>query len=167
LPTPARPHRVQIYWQQPVETLPGVRGLIDLQVLTQTDLLDSDPRRETISELPVGEVWRFSERGESQVDVTDAHGQVRDADTCCVLVRPNGVDWSYVELVHPLDFHATELRRSGERLQIRQALFVNFLEKGVILRSRVRGAIVDRSGDLETGRALYRQLCETAPPLAT
>ncbi len=167
LPTAARPHRVQIYWQQPGTTLPGVRGLFDLQVLTQTDLLDSDPRRSTISELPTGEVFQLGESREMLVDVKQPTSRLSDPTLPGVLVRPDAADWSYVEFVHPLDFHATDLRTSGDRLQIRQALFVYFLEKGVILRSRVRGAIVDRRHDLDTARALYQQLCGAAPPLAT
>jgi hypothetical protein len=167
LPTADRPHRVQVYWQRPVESLPGVRAWFDMQVLTQTDLLDSDPRRSTLSELPIGEVLRLSVASEQLVVLKPTASLKRDASLPCLVVRPDGTDWSYLEMVHPLDFHQSDLQVAGNRLQIRQALFVAFLEKGVILRSRVRGAIVDRTGDTKTARELYRRLCEESPPLAT
>lgn len=168
-PHAARPHRLQLYWQLAAALQSSVRTLVDLQVLTQTDLLDSDPRRNTLSELPLGQVLRLTESGTvtvaSSESATTRFGAAGGLP--CVIVRPEQATWSYLEMVHPLDHHTTEIELSGGALWVRQALFVDFLEKGVILRSRVRGAIVERAHDVQLAHDLYRDWCAAPPPLAT
>ena len=46
-------------------------------------------------------------------------------------------------------------------------LFAERLEKGVILRSRIRGLFVPRDHDTELAQSEYRRFAASEPPLTT
>jgi len=171
--TATRPHRVQAYWKRQFELPAGVAAVIDLQLLTQTDLLDSDPRRTVVSRLSGCEVFKLQRSTTSPtlspVECSQRSTTTlgRDAALACCLFRWPGSAMSYVEMVHPLDFYQVELRMVGNELQTTHHLFVDWLEKGVILRSRLRGALVERQNDVSLALDLYQQLCDSPPPLTT
>ena len=153
-PAPERPHHVQLYWQRLDDLPTGVLAAIDLQVLTNTELLDSNPRRITQSDIPSGEM----------VQVTTVDG--RETVPCLVL-RPAEARYSYIEMIHPLDFLAAGVQPDETRVRLLQELFTGQLEKGVILRSRLRAALVERERDVELARELYQRLLDAPPPLNT
>jgi hypothetical protein len=73
---------------------------------------------------------------------------------------------TYVEMVHPLDFVSSEFTATASNeVEHSTRLFRGPLEKGVILRSRLRGVIVPRSGDVSAAIACYREFAASEPPL--
>ncbi len=52
-------------------------------------------------------------------------------------------------------------------MQLAHQLFAERLEKGVILRARVLGVLVDRDGDLAAAARHYENFVSAAPPLTT
>jgi hypothetical protein len=79
-----------------------------------------------------------------------------------VLHRPAGSAISYVEMCHPHDGIAVDA--DGGR--IRFHLFGHDLEKGVILRGRVRGLVMARDHDEAIARRAYEQFLHEPPHLA-
>lgn len=97
---------------------------------------------------------------------TKARGEW-DSPGCCV-IRPVGAMPSYVEIVHPADFRQTTIDWMSESppvVRLAHRLFAERLEKGVILRSRIRGLFVPRGHDEELARREYRRFAQSALPL--
>lgn len=82
-----------------------------------------------------------------------------------VLYRPQGYEISYVEFCHPYD--GIGLKKSVENgvTSIRYRLFGHDLEKGVILRGRLRGLIVPRAVDAAAAHAAYQRFIKETPNL--
>lgn len=117
---------------------------------------------------------------DSQSQIKDFQGQpiqltsgvphtMTQADaTGCVLFRPAEADWSLVEMVHPLDFEHDELSHDPEHpdhTRLSHRLFTQPLEKGVLLRARLRAIIIDRADDLETAALRYAEFTNEPPVL--
>jgi hypothetical protein len=115
----------------------------------------------------------------------------------CFVWRPPGADHSYVEMVHPVDFlhsrlacesawepmsdngvnsataaepprHTTaEETISPDAVILGHRLFDESLEKGVIRRTRVAGAFVDRQNDLTRAARLYSHFAQAEPVLTS
>jgi hypothetical protein len=85
----------------------------------------------------------------------------------CVVLRVSGKRPSYVEMVHPLDCPDDEIRcaAEGAPVELSHRLFARPLEKGVILRSRVRGLWVACEGDVSVAAESYRRFAASEPPL--
>jgi hypothetical protein len=85
----------------------------------------------------------------------------------CLVFRLSGLSLSYIEMVHPADFRHDELMPGPARgaLRLEHRLFPQTLEKGVILRARVRGAFVPRADDLRIAAESYRAFASAEPPL--
>ena len=64
-------------------------------------------------------------------------------------------------MVHPVDFGGAKVSTGT----ISHHLFQQRLEKGVILRARVRAAILHRKNDLATAQAAYERFAGAEPPL--
>lgn len=152
-----RPIRAQAYWRR-LEAgqfceghLDSVLVAIELVLSVNTSLLDSDPQATIETSVsPAIKLKNFGERSEQ------------------TLVQPAGERFSYVEMLHPSDMGGTEALlgsgREGEA-QIHHRLFQQRLEKGVILRARVRGAVVERRQDTAIAEAAFRQFAASEPPL--
>jgi hypothetical protein len=72
-------------------------------------------------------------------------------------------------MVHPADFHRDEVHALTPegRVRIEHHLFAQALEKGVLLRARVRGVFLARDGDLQLAAEVYRAFAAAEPPLGT
>ena len=84
----------------------------------------------------------------------------------CFLFRRAGT-FSYAELVHPADFRQSTLaarESSSADVRLAHRLFHRRLEKGVILRSRLRGVFLPREHDMELAAAEYRRFAASEPP---
>jgi hypothetical protein len=84
----------------------------------------------------------------------------------CVVLR--GDRWSYAEMTHPGDSSNDELLREMEPIvpvQLRHRLFVEPLEKGVLLRARLRGFFLPRDDDLRLAAAAVEEFAATETPL--
>ncbi|MCE9607175.1 MAG: hypothetical protein K8U03_20000 [Planctomycetia bacterium] len=151
--TEARPLRVQAYWHVAALAHSFVARdarLIELQVSINTTLLDLRPTIDVVTQLnsPV-EKLTFGEA---------SAWLVRFAD------RP----YTYIEIPHPRDCARTAFEPAAAgRTTLRHTLFGRKLEKGVIMRGRVRGALVPRADDVATAEALVDDLLNAAPPLTT
>jgi hypothetical protein len=84
----------------------------------------------------------------------------------CVLFRPPNAAFSYAEMVHAADFRRDELNHLDDALSLEHDLFPDFLEKGVILRARVRGCFLPRQHDTRLAADCYRSFLAADPPLA-
>ena len=148
---------------------------IDLIVSVRTHLLDACANLAVQSVVPLSDVFRLPS---PHCAACEPLALVAGAPTIidpergggCLLFRLPGVDLTYVEMLHPVDFQHDELSRGepgGGTLRIVHRLFRTSLEKGVILRARVRGVFVKRQGDAEAAAECYASLAAADPPLST
>lgn len=143
-PAADAPWRVQVYWRASV--MPEA-FCIDLQISVQTHLLDSAPEVIASSVLPVA--------------------PRPSPDAGCLLFRL-GPATAYAEMIQPADAQCSRLRSAeGTATALERVLFAERLEKGVILRARVRGLLT--SGDFGDGELTeaYRAFLAEPPPLTT
>lgn len=166
-----RPWRTQVYWRAVDDDIAGQRAVgVDLQVSVQTSLLDLRPHVRTVTRLPAGELLHVGQSTATPLAGSD--WTTIDPPTC-VVARLPGRDSSYVEMVHPADLGRMTVRLADprdttpRRATLASELFYDALEKGVILRARVRGLFVPRKGDVDAARCAYEQFLELAPPLTT
>jgi hypothetical protein len=169
--TPDLHLRVQAYWRV-VANLPATVIGIDLLASVQTSRLDADPERMATSRLPSADVFRLEDEPSGHfvpVEVADGqpHERARGEGPACWLFRPPNADWSYVELVHPDDARRDRLTRDVAGLRLIHHLFAGELEKGVILRARLRGALLPRADDQRWALEAYRGLLHARLPLTT
>ncbi len=147
----------------------------DLIVSVHTELLDSQPQVAVASNIPCSEVLRLVEPvGSRFVPLPTAQSPQAinpDVGAGCVLIRSPRGPLSYVAMVHPADFHHDELcletGDSTRTARIVHNLFSEPLEKGVILRARVRGALVPPADDCRMAAEIYREFAATEPPLGS
>ncbi len=178
--TPGHPFRVQAYWRlldhatgaEPNGGSPPNRPLaaIELILSVQTSLLDSDPTLFVESILPAAHVERLVGRGKTstspaQFEQLTLQSRVRAATGtgCFRLAIVEGLH--YVEIVHPADFEVAEIEQIGTGVGITHRLFAHFLEKGVILRSRIRGLFYSATPDVESVAQAYDEFVHSEPPL--
>lgn len=170
------PYSPQIYWS--ANTLTSVNdtlGSLSLLVSVQTHLLDTHPQIHVHSCLPNSETQliTLAENGAANVESVTAHKAIaRDVEpsgaTFCLLWRPVAAPISYVEIASAIDIRRITigLARSENMLATWQ-LFAEFLEKGVILRSRVHGAILPRANDTELALECCRAAQQAPLPLTS
>jgi hypothetical protein len=92
----------------------------------------------------------------------DVHLLITDA-LPMLLLQPFGSSGSYVEMVHPHDGVGIESDGKGA---FRFRLFGHDLEKGVILRGRLRGLILPRDGDEQIALEAYDAFVKEPPNLS-
>ncbi|HXT57755.1 MAG TPA: hypothetical protein VN699_03930 [Pirellulales bacterium] len=169
--TPERPVRVQVYWR--AESAADRAPLVDLQVSVQTSLLDSRPRLATSSRLPRGELRRLIDARAGMfepISLAQTHelSFLPEQGRECFLFRWPDVEASYVEIVYPGDSDCSKLKLCGSgRWELSHGLFSGELEKGVIVRARVRGAYLPRERDEELAALAYAEFLESDLPLTT
>ncbi len=154
--TPAHSVRPQIYWRDlSAGDYPGLEIIASMQ----TSLLDSAPNFETESAVDNAEVLGLQD---------DHFVAYPDAPCWAALVRPREAAFSYLEMVHPSDFVASQVRRSDAGTQFGFQLFSNErLEKGVIRRGRLRGLFLERECDIEAALASVHEFNAAKLPLTT
>ena len=173
-PVEQHPFRSQAYWRFDSHALTcgGATAFeaIELVASKQTDLLDSRPDLTVTSTLPVSSAWRLKTEQGGCEEIKLSHAitvSSRDGLSCFVFRLP-GEQFSYAEIVYPLDFDTTEIAPTAAgQVSVRHHLFAHRLEKGVILRARVLGLILPREGDLQTAALHYASFAASDPPLTT
>lgn len=175
--SPARPVRIDALWRATAtQSPPGVIAVVDLLVSVRTSLLESQPALAVGSTVPADQVLRLGGPDLAEhapaVCLNVPAGSplvLRPAEgPGCLVFRPGHGDRSYAEMVHPADFHEAVLCRTGpqgELLRVAYPLFPQPLEKGVILRARVRGAWLALRDDVRLAAGQYEALVADAPPL--
>jgi hypothetical protein len=147
--------------------------LIELVASVQTSLLDSDPTLHVRSRIGAREVLRltdFETSAVTSIESNDAEERLFAApdEIACFIFRLAGGQLSYLEMVHPADFNQSVLRQmpNGET-ELSHRLFAGRLEKGVILRSRVRALWVPSENDAVLASACYADFAASEPVLTT
>lgn len=150
--TAARPLRVQIYWRV-LEDLPAGAAGFDLQVSVQTGLLDADSA-----------LW-------SETSAPALHAaRLADAAADCWLFRGADSQHSYAEMIHPADDRGCSLSRgenAADGWLLRHRLFGERLEKGVIMRARLRGLLLPRQDDEKAANVACETFVAEQLPLTT
>ncbi len=173
---PAAGLSTQLYWRADAHQRHGALATVELVTSVQTSLLDSCPRVVVQSELLAGEVYRLvdAERDEFASIVPPSHDADPDTDPRaphCYLFRLPGRQHSYVEMIHPADGQNTHwdgwLHDTEFRLRLRHELFADRLEKGVILRARILGVVLDRRNDKAAAARHWREFLQAELPLTT
>jgi hypothetical protein len=168
-PSEGRNVQTQIYWR--ARQLDAVAA-IELILSTQTHLLDSRPSLQALSTLPAGAVFHLPAGAEQLAELAfDFQSRREFPPSECAplfLFRPHGAAYSYVEMVQPSDFAGASLELRGEELlRFTHPLFAERLEKGVIRRVRLCGALLPRDGDVQRAIEAYRQFIAEPLPLTT
>jgi hypothetical protein len=168
------PIRVDCLWRATAPVaIERFLAALDLVVSVRAHALDSHPELAVSSVLPANEVLRLQSLGPdgwAPLCLTTATSTTigPDSGTGCLLFRMPGSDLSYVEMVHPADFQCDEFPRDESREDIvctTHRLFRTNLEKGVILRARVRGIFLKRSDDRKIAAQCYAAFAGADPPL--
>lgn len=173
-PSNAWPIRVDVSWHaMAISQLPPPSTAIDMLVSVRTERLDSRPELAVISALSAVEVLRLMDAKTARyqsVTATPTSPLSIDKQTGpgCLLFRLPEAEVSYVEMIHPLDFQRDEFAvapgATGTSC-LRHHLFPPSLEKGVILRSRVRGVFVPRQEDERLASAAFLAFAGEEPRL--
>ena len=151
----------------------GVLGAVELVISVRTSLLESRPQLAITTTSPGTPALRLVDPATARYEpVSPAPGRAQAMEPQtgpgCVVLRLPGVPLSYVEMVHPADFRGDRLAADGpEQLELRHHLFQESLEKGVLLRARIRGVLVARDGDLPAAAACYAAFAAAEPPLGS
>ena len=137
-------------------------------------MLDSRPDLAVQSVLAIRECLRLVNPAAPRfqpVEVSQSHAELAwESGPGCLLFHLPQDDHSYVEMVHPADFQHDELASGpGGGLHVRAShrLFHDPLEKGVLLRGRVRGIFLPRCNDLAVAAQAYAEFAAEEPPLGT
>lgn len=145
-PTTRRPVECQARWRVVPE------GVFDLEVSTLTPGKWDGLAVQTLTSLS-------TTRPQEEVQIDSG------VNPGIVIYRPLGQQISYVEFCHPHDGIAVEIKSDVTTTTVRYRLFGLDLEKGVILRGRLRGMIVPRSIDTASAHAAYERFIREAPNL--
>lgn len=144
-PTTRRPVECQARWR----VLP--EGVFDLEISTLTPGKWDGLAVQTLSRL----------QSASSQEIMS----IQDTRPGMVLYRPAGHQVSYVEFCHPQDGIRLEIKQENKETTVRYRLFGHDLEKGVILRGRVRGMLVPRAVDLAAAHAAFERFVAEPPNL--
>gem|GEM_PF-2252555 len=175
---PDSPFRAQIYWRW----IPSVQAFkqcdngqdidaLELILSIQTSLLDSDPALEVATALDAkgaGQLTEvvtahFSERSAS----LGGSGLDAESGLGCFQFELAAGKLKYLEMVHPADFRNSRLSAvaSPPGLRLSHRLFAERLEKGVILRSRLRSFFVPKDCPTTAIVSAYEEFADSEPPL--
>jgi hypothetical protein len=161
--TAAGPVRMQMYWRF---LSPGadedVIGGLEWVISVQTSLLDSQPAVSVRSTFGAAELWHS---GEPNLQTLERVRADQENAACCVARWPDR-SYSYVEIAHP-DNDGTGFAAAGAggHGEIVRTLFRRPLEKGVILRSRLRGWFVLRQEDFAVAARCFHEFADSPIPL--
>lgn len=171
--TPNRPFRTQLNWRLLTGAADAPLGGIELIVSVQTALLDSLPALVVRSELAAEESRRLEGLDQQvfqPVSLDNPSGPSQAPATpplSCHLYRL-AHDLSYLEMFPPADPVSTAISAGSDGLvQTTHRLFAWHLEKGVILRSRIRGVFLHRRDDEQTALDCFDRFIHSRLPLST
>ncbi len=172
-PTAQPPLRVDAVWRA---LRPGPAdaflAAIELIVSVRMELLDGPAELLIESRLPGEAMFRLLERNPPQCEAMALKPWallrlIPAEGPGCVLCRLPGKAFTYVEMIHPADFRNDEMLVAPvlDGARLRHHLFPQSLEKGVMLRSRVRGGFLPREKDVALAAACYAAFAASEPPL--
>ena len=142
----------------------------------QTSLLDSCPQLVVESHLLASEALRLTDAQAAKFTSIVPPSSEADPDALpgapnCYLFRLPGRQYSYAEMLQPAAAQSSAwdgwLHDTDYRLQLRHNLFSERLEKGVILRARILGVLVDRRDDKQAAARHWNTFLAEDLPLTT
>jgi hypothetical protein len=148
-PSPTSPLRVQAYWRilEDEERPYGLTGL-GLEVSVQTPAWETAAELAATTELLASGMrslaWAESITGSATAECAEiGETTSRTATGGCLFFDGATAGTAYAQMIHPADFYGHSIERSGGdtsgRFRVVHRLFGQRLEKGVILRARLRG----------------------------
>jgi hypothetical protein len=180
--TSRRSLTIELYWRAgghsssaaKTERAAFDRGLaVDLQVSVQTDQLDIDPALSSFACVAADEILHLppavDPRAGGNPEHDGQHVVAFGANVASALVcRLTDCVYSYVEMVHPSDACGGAFAVEPERqFAIRQYLFRERLEKGVVRRARIRGLWVPRERDVALATSAFARFSAEEADLTT
>lgn len=172
-PAAGRAMRIQVYWR--CHSAPH-RLAIELQVSVQTDELGISTPVVVASQIEAVEAWRLIDPAANcfaPLSLTKNWQQLTPRDgPGCLLLRLPASPWSYAEMIHSADFQQDSIRfgasdSSARLASIEHGLFPGTLEKGVILRARLRGVFLRASDATAEAAKDYLDFLRSPLPLTT
>jgi hypothetical protein len=181
--TAEHPFRAQIYWRSVPSAITQGSGrsldratesfaALELILSIQTNLLDADPTLTVETELSAIQVSHLVDSQTERLtdlQIADSPVVLSPADGLgCFHFRLADSPLAYTEMVHPADFHRSTLERSAadsNALRLTHQLFAQRLEKGVILRSRIRGFFMPAETEPAVLVRAYQDFATSDPPL--
>jgi len=166
------PYFPQIYWTaNSLNDVDGVIASIAILCSVQTHLLDTWPQVEIASEIAASEIrvlqFENSQAIRDEI-VVGEHTLAPKGSVCCVVWQSTAQPTAYAEFMPISDFRAVEFVRSDSgAIQVRWKLFAEFLEKGVIRRSRLQSIYLHREKYLQTVAACCELILRGDLPLTT
>jgi hypothetical protein len=173
---PAPNMRTQLYWRASAHQRDSAIAAVELVASVQTSLSDSFPEMAVRSQLVASEAYQLVDAARGSFASIVPPGKDSPLDESpeapqCYLLRLPGRQLTYAEMVHPADPRQSQwdgwLHGADYRMQLRHELFARPLEKGVILRARVLGVILDRKGDKAAAAAHWASFLHEPLPLTT
>jgi hypothetical protein len=168
------PFAPQVYWRSDtLSSIDPVLSSLSLEVSVSTHLLDTHPRIVAVTHLAADEVLHVmpSDRGDMRTTLLLDRKSVipqTDRGECCLLWRLPGALISYAEIVPARDFRDLTVRQEKDgTCQARWELIAEFLEKGVIRRTRLQSAFLPRERDIELAADCCRSVAAQPLPLTT
>ena len=157
--TPQAPFTTQVYRQARLLEVQGTT-LIVLSTLASlnTHLLDAHVELKLSTHCQSGDQLLIAARTQ-WTEAAPAHAGDPPSGA---LLRPHASDWSYLELVHPIDFPLFRRTEQGW-----EHVFSETLEKGVIRRLQAWGVLLPRDNDMALASELQHTFLAAAPPLTT
>lgn len=138
--TDQRPFSVQVYWT--IALADDGSLMVDATTSIQTRQWEAYPRVTMTSTLPGSELI--------------------ESDETSIVLRPDGLPWSYAEVALPGDFTCAH---DGTVSRSRWQFDGHFMERGVIRRLRVRGILLARTNDVQAAERAQVVLAAEQPPL--
>lgn len=170
LPADDWPVHVDARWRATGSSQGSAASLaVELVVSVRTELLDSRPQMAVASMVPSSEALRLADAAAGRFEPLALEAAGAQDGCGCILIRLPQADISYVEMVHPADCHQDELEvlaaGHGPMMRIAHRLFLDPLEKGVMLRGRVCGVLLPRAEDCRLAADWYREFAAAEPSL--
>ena len=171
----SRKLRAQIYWHADRPVANQLPFGIEAIVSAQTSAYGVCPEFRVESQIRATEIWRLIDAATEKFERVDptlalSDGAEFGTSPTLFVVRPPDTKWSYAEMIHPADFASARISFSAsnsETVWLSYPLFTGQLEKGVILRARVKGVLLPRDGDHAAACAAFQEFANSAPPLTT
>jgi hypothetical protein len=145
---------------------------LELILSIQTNLLDADPTLTVESDLAAVQASQLVDAttGRSNdLPITNSPAVLGPANGLgCFHFRLADSPLACTEMVHPADFHRSTLERRADEsnaLRLSHQLFAQHLEKGVILRSRIRAIFKSCEADPALVARAYQDFAASDPPL--
>jgi hypothetical protein len=167
--SPRWPVRVDSRWRAGIE---GPLATLDLLISVRTPRLDCRPQMLVQSTVAATVALRLVSSDAGRFDLCSSGLDSRESPDArqpgCLVFRLPGEAWSCAAMAHPADFTRMELAvGEGEPRPFRLAyhVFSERLEKGVILRARLRCLLMPRDDDLSLAAAHYASFIAAEPPL--